>query len=348
MEGLISGNLTARMTRWAERTEIPDAFTRTAIWLLCERTARKLIVQGNRGEKAFVAEMAARAIAEHAGLANMQHYELPADFFALTLGPRRKYSCCFYPERSSTLAGAEEKALAMTLKRAQLYDGQEILELGCGWGSLSLYMAEHLPDCRITAVSNSASQRTYIESAARLRGFDNLRVVTADMNDFSTTERFDRIFSVEMFEHMANWDALLARARHWLRPEGRLFVHVFTHATTSYRFDHRNPANWIAQHFFTGGIMPSEKLIWHFPQHFEVEEQWRWNGNHYARTARDWLANYDRNIAGIRPILKDVYGPDARLWERRWRLFYLATAGLFGHGGGKFWGVSHYRLKPSP
>lgn len=347
MAGFVSDDLATRIIRWAERAALPDGITRAGIWGLCERTARRLAMQGREGEKAFAAGMSSYPIAEHAASANEQHYELPAEFFALALGPRRKYSCCFYPAKSSTLADAEEAALAATLKRAQLRDGQDILELGCGWGSLSLYMAEHLPRARITAVSNSASQRIYIEGVAKQRRFTNLRVVTADMNDFEADARFDRIVSVEMFEHMANWNALLGRAKTWFTPEGKLFIHIFTHATASYRFDHLNPADWIAQYFFTGGIMPGEKLIWNFPRHFEIEEQWRWSGTHYARTARDWLANYDRNIADVRRILKSVYGVDARLWERRWRLFYLATAGLFGHRGGSIWGVSHYLLKPA-
>ncbi len=347
MTGLATEGLVSHVIGWGERTALPDALTRAGIWVLCERTARRLAQQGRSSERAFAAEMASHRIAEHADSANEQHYELPAEFFALTLGPQRKYSCCQYPAEFSTLADAEEEALAQTLKRAKLRDGQNILELGCGWGSLSLYMAEHLPRARIVAVSNSASQRAYIEGVARERRLGNLTVLTADMNEFENADTFDRIVSVEMFEHMANWQALLGRARRWLKPDGRLFIHIFTHASASYRFDHRNPADWIAQHFFTGGIMPGEKLIWHFPKHFEVEEQWRWSGTHYARTARDWLANFDHNIADIRYILSAVYGADARLWERRWRLFYLATAGLFGHRGGTVWGVSHYRLKPA-
>ena len=339
--------LIARLTRWVERTDLPDFITRLGIWFLCDRTARRLARQGASGERAFAVAMQAHPIAEHAGMANDQHYELPTEFFALALGPRRKYSACFYKDAAATLADAEDAALATTLKRADLADAQEILELGCGWGSFSLYMAEHLPNARITAVSNSTLQRVYIEELARKLGLTNLHVITSDMNDFATDRRFDRIVSVEMFEHMANWDALLSRVRDWLRPDGRLFVHIFTHRTTSYRFDHRNVADWIAQYFFTGGLMPSEKLIWRFPQHFEIEEQWRWSGRQYARTAIDWLANFDRNIIEVRSILKTVYGSDASLWERRWRLFYLATAGLFGHRGGKVWGVSHYRLKPS-
>ncbi|MBK9999638.1 MAG: class I SAM-dependent methyltransferase [Sphingomonadales bacterium] len=346
MTKLVSGDLTSRVIGWGERTALPDALTRAGIWMLCKRTARRLALQGRASERAFVAEMASFAIAEHAASANEQHYELPAEFFGFTLGTHRKYSCCYYPEKSTTLAEAEGVALAETLKRARLGDGQDILELGCGWGSLSLYMAEHLPRARITAVSNSVSQRAYIEDVARQRGLNNLAVVSADMNDFESDATFDRIVSVEMFEHMANWHALLARARRWLKPEGRMFIHIFAHSSASYRFDHRNPADWIAQHFFTGGIMPGEKLIWHFPEHFDVEEQWRWSGTHYARTARDWLANFDRNIVEIRRILLTVYGKDARLWERRWRLFFLATSGLFGHRNGAVWGVSHYRLKP--
>ena len=262
MAGLASDDLATRITRWAERTALPDALTRAGIWALCERTARRLASQSKGGEKAFAAGMLSFPIAEHAASANEQHYELPAEFFALALGPRRKYSCCFYQAKSSTLAEAEEAALAATLKRAQLHDGQDILELGCGWGSLSLYMAEHLPRARITAVSNSASQRAYIEGVAKQRRFSNLRVVTADMNDFEADARFDRIVSVEMFEHMANWDALLGRAKTWLQSDGKLFIHIFTHAAASYRFDHRNPADWIAQYFFTGGIMPGEKLMY--------------------------------------------------------------------------------------
>ncbi len=347
MKGLASADLIARAVNWAERTALPDALTRAGIWLLCERTSKRLAAQARGSDRAFAAEMNMRPIAEHAASANEQHYELPAEFFALTLGHRRKYSCCHYPENDVSLSGAEDLALAETVKRAQIRDGQQILELGCGWGSLSLYLAEHFPGASITAVSNSSSQRAYIESMARQRGFTNLIVLTSDMNEFDVAGRFDRIVSVEMFEHMANWNALLGRARKWLKPDGKLFVHIFTHATASYRFDHRNPADWIARHFFTGGIMPSEKLLWHVSHQFEIEDQWRWSGTHYARTARDWLANFDRNIAEVRRILKTVYGEDASLWERRWRLFFLATAGLFGHRSGRVWGVSHYLLKPA-
>ena len=329
----------------AERLPIPDAVTEWGISRLVGRTASKLaLVPPDDGS--FAAAMARRAVAEFTADANAQHYEVPAAFFDHVLGPRKKYSCCLYPTAAATLAEAEEISLAETCAHAGLADGQDILELGCGWGSLSLWMAEHYPAARITAVSNSASQRAYITGIAASRGFGNLTVITADMNDFATRARFDRVVSVEMFEHMSNWRALLGRVRDWLRPEGRAFIHVFTHRTQPYRFDPEDREDWIAQHFFTGGVMPSHQLIHQFADLLAVEAEWQWNGVHYERTARDWLANMDRNAAAIAPILRGVYGRDAALWTRRWRMFFLATAGLFGHAGGAEWGVSHYRLAP--
>jgi len=270
---------------------------------------------------------------------------LPPEFFALILGPRRKYSSCFY-DGGISLAEAEELALSETAAHADLHDGQDILELGCGWGSLSLWIAERFPRSRIASVSNSAPQRLYIEGQARARNLHNLKIVTADMNDFTTDQRFDRVVSVEMFEHMANWRRLLSRVRDWLSPGGKLLLHVFSHESGAYRFDHNDENDWVAQHFFTGGIMPSHNLIQQFPDLFSIEKDWRWNGLHYRRTALDWLANYDRNAKLIGEILRAVYGSDAYLWRRRWRMFFLATAELFGYADGKSWGVSHYLLKP--
>jgi cyclopropane-fatty-acyl-phospholipid synthase len=297
-------------------------------------------------DRAFADDMRRRAIAVHTEAANEQHYELPQEFFGLTLGPHRKYSSCYYAAGTETLGEAEEAALSITAERAGLADGQRILELGCGWGSLTLYMAARFPAASITAVSNSASQRRYIEETARARGLGNVRVVTCDMNAFMPEGVFDRVVSVEMFEHMSNWEALLAKVRGALSPEGRLFIHIFAHRALPYRFDHTDPTDWIGQHFFTGGIMPSDGLIRQFPDLFEVEEEWRWSGAHYARTARQWIENFDRNETAIDGILKQVYGGKAALWKRRWRLFYLATEGLFGHAGGEEWGVKHYRLRP--
>jgi cyclopropane-fatty-acyl-phospholipid synthase len=328
----------------AERAPLSDNITLAGIDFLCGRTKRRLAATPVETERAFAETMGYFPIATHTDAANRQHYEVPAEFFSLALGPQRKYSCCFYPGADTTLAEAETHALVETVEHAAIEDGMNILELGCGWGSLSLYMAQHFPNARITSVSNSASQRAYILGLARQRGLTNLTVITSDMNDFATEDRYDRVVSVEMFEHMSNWRDLLERVRGWVKPEGKLFLHVFTHKTRSYRFDHDDPADWIAHHFFTGGIMPAHDLPHRFGDLFQVEDEWRWSGTHYQRTAMHWLANFDREIDRIRPIFAQVYGQDAALWIRRWRLFFLATAGLFGHDDGEVWGVGHYLL----
>ncbi len=329
-----------------EGAPLPDFARRAAVNWMVGGARRRMITVDPAAEAEFARDMAAHPVAEHTDAANAQHYEVPARFFQLILGPHLKYSCCLYGDGAVSLGEAEAAALAATCEHADLHDGQQILELGCGWGSLSLWMAKTYPGARITSVSNSASQRAFIEGQAAARGLTNLTVITCDMNDFQAEGVFDRVVSVEMFEHMSNWQALLTRVRDWLKPEGRLFLHVFTHKSTPYRFDVRDKTDWIAQHFFTGGVMPSHGLIRHFDA-FQVEEEWRWSGEHYARTARDWLASYDANSGEIAGILRQVYGKDAVLWGRRWRLFFLATEGLFGHAGGAEWAVSHYRLRPS-
>ncbi|MGC1302756.1 MAG: cyclopropane-fatty-acyl-phospholipid synthase family protein [Caulobacteraceae bacterium] len=329
-----------------EGAPLPDIVRKAAVQVLVGSARRNLSRAAGELDATFAREMNDRPIAEHVQAANTQHYELPAAFFERVLGPRLKYSCCLYPTGDESLEQAEILALAQTCLHADLQDGQEILELGCGWGSLSLWMAETYPNARILSVSNSASQRVYIEARARERGLNNLTVATADMNAFNVDRRFDRVVSVEMFEHMANWRALLERIHGWLRPDGALFLHVFTHRATPYRFDATDPADWIAQYFFTGGLMPSHGLIKQFNDLFALEQDWTWNGGYYACTARDWLVNYDRHAGEIGEVLHEVYGPQARLWGRRWRLFFLATAGLFGHAAGREWGVSHYRMRP--
>jgi cyclopropane-fatty-acyl-phospholipid synthase len=329
----------------AERAPLPDAVIRAAIARLCSRTASRLAAGNAASDAAFASEMAARAIAECTGEANAQHYEVPAAFFAHVLGPNRKYSCCFYKEPASTLREAEEEALRQTVAHADLADGQSILELGCGWGSLSLSMARQFPNSQVTAVSNSHSQRIYIEGEAAARGLTNLRVLTADMNVFDPQGKFDRIVSVEMFEHMMNWRELMSRVKSWLAADGRFFIHIFTHRSGAYLFDRAHGEDWIAQHFFTGGVMPSHHLIRQFSDLFEVEKEWRWSGTHYRRTALDWLGNFDSRRDDIETILRDVYGSDTALWMRRWRWFFLATAGLFGYADGSEWGVSHYRMR---
>jgi cyclopropane-fatty-acyl-phospholipid synthase len=350
-------NLVVPAIRMIERLPCPDVVTRRGIAALVGRRRRAIAALNGNVNARFAVAMADHPIAEDAASANAQHYELPPEFFALFLGPQRKYSCCLYDEAVSTggqaapapitLAQAEERALAATAAHAGLGDGQRILELGCGWGALTLWMARRYPAARITGVSNSHAQRAFIMRRAAERGLGNVDVVTADMNSFCPDDLFDRVVSVEMFEHMSNWGALLRRIRIWMVPQGRLFIHVFSHRSAPYRFDHRDSINWIAQHFFTGGVMPSHGLIREFHRTFAVEAEWRWNGRHYERTARDWLARFDAHGAHVRAVLKAVHGRDAGLWHRRWRLFLLATAGLFGHRHGEEWGVSHFRLAPA-
>ena len=329
----------------AERVPLPDAIIRAAVHRLCSRTATRLASGNAESDAWFADEMAARAIAEYTDEANTQHYEVPAAFFANVLGPNRKYSSCFYKEPASTLQEAEEEALRQTVEHADLADGQMILELGCGWGSLSLWMARQFPNAMISAVSNSNSQREYIESEAARRGLNNLRVITSDMNVFEPGQKFDRIVSVEMFEHMMNWRELMTRVRSWLKPDGRFFMHIFTHRSGSYLFNRADGEDWIAQHFFTGGVTPSHHLIRHYADLFTVEKEWRWSGTHYQRTALHWLTRFDAHRDEIEATLRKVYGNDTSLWMRRWRWFFLATAGLFGYADGSEWGVSHYRMK---
>lgn len=336
----------ARVIDTFEGAPLPDVVRTSAVSILVSQTKRKLERTPGSASALFAREMEAFPIAVATQEANEQHYEVPAAFFKTCLGPRLKYSSCLFDQGVTTLAAAEERALTETCAMAELADGQSILELGCGWGSLSLWMAEHYPHAQITSVSNSASQRAHIEGVAREKGFTNLRVITADMNAFEINERFDRIVSVEMFEHMSNWRALLERCRTWLKPDGSMFIHVFAHKTAPYRFDVTDPADWIAQHFFTGGVMPSRDLMHQFGDVFRVEQDRWWDGRHYAKTARAWLENFDAHVEALRPVLTETYGRDAKRWERRWRLFFMATAGLFEHDRGQEWGVAQYRLKP--
>ncbi len=329
-----------------ERGWSPDWLTRRAIRRLCEQRLEMIAAQGPQSASQLSAWQAG-PIAVETAAANEQHYELPPEFFALVLGPRRKYSCCYFPQPDTRLDQAEDAALALTCERAELRDGQRVLELGCGWGSLSLWMAECYPQSRIVAISNSVSQREFIESEARRRRLINLQVLTADVNQFDwSCADFDRVVSVEMLEHVRNHRRLLRRIARWLRPDGKLFVHVFCHRTTSYPFAAEGAANWMGRYFFTGGMMPSADLLTQFDDLFHVAEQHSWNGQHYQRTAEAWLANLRNHRAQLLPILADVYGrQQARRWYQRWRMFFLAVSELFGYGRGTEWYVSHYLME---
>lgn len=339
-------SLIASAIRAGEGVAWPDPLLRASVSWLVGRTKKRLHRIDSSYERQFSNEMEYWPIAINTEDANAQHYEVPPALFSVMLGPQRKYSCCYYRMPNDSLAQAEEAALSETALHADLSDGQHILELGCGWGSLSLWMARRYPSATITSVSNSYSQRLFIETIAREEGLKNLSVVTADMNTFETHQRYDRVVSVEMFEHMSNWTALLSRIASWLHRDGALFIHVFSHRNIPYRFDPSDKSDWIAQHFFTGGIMPSHGLIRACQKTFAIEQDWRWSGNHYRRTADHWLSNFDNQSEVIERVLRATYGADTALWRRRWRIFLLATSGLFGHDNGNEWGVSHYRLRP--
>ena len=332
---------------WVEQGLVPDAVIRAGIRRLCEQRLRELSAgdceAAALATETHVRSMDAAAIAPLPHRANEQHYEVPAEFFALALGPHRKYSSAWWPAGSTRLAEAEAAALAATCAHADLADGQAILELGCGWGSLTLWMAEHYPNSRITAVSNSHSQRTWILGEAGRRGLRNVEVVTADMNHFLAEPRFDRVVSVEMFEHMRNWRELLARVHDWLRPGGRFLMHVFCHRSTPYAFVDGGPSDWMSRHFFSGGMMPSDELALRFQETLRLLQRWRWDGRHYERTANAWLVNLDAHRSQALPVLAATYGEaHAAQWLQRWRIFFMACAELFGYHNGQEWWVSHY------
>lgn len=327
-----------------ERGWVPDFAVRSAIRDLC---AARLRQTAGESTEQFVEQLRGSPIALATDKANEQHYEVPAEFFAQVLGLHRKYSCCYWLPGVESLDEAEAAALRETCSRAEIADGMEILELGCGWGSLSLWMAEHYPQSRITAVSNSASQRQFIEGEAARRGLGNLRVLTADMNTFDADGPFDRVISVEMFEHMRNYEQLLERIAGWLKPDGKLFVHVFCHRKHAYPFESEGAANWMGRYFFTGGIMPSQDLLCRFNRDLQVSQQWLWSGGHYQKTAEAWLTRLDARQADIMPIMRETYGPaEAGRWFQRWRLFFLAVSELFGYRGGSEWFVAQYLLIP--
>jgi len=334
----------------AEKGILPDVLIRMGI----RRLNRKRLKGENRRDveshrfaiQRFIEDMKEAPIAISTDKANIQHYELPSSFFSKVLGKHMKYSGNFWKPGVDSLDQAEADMLALISERALLENGINILELGCGWGSLTLWMAAHYPRSQIVAVSNSNSQRKFIQNLCVERKIDNVEVITRNINDFSTDRHFDRIVSVEMFEHMRNWERLLKRISNWLTPEGKLFIHIFTHKQFAYTFEPEGDDNWMGRFFFTGGMMPSDDLLLYFQKDLILEAHWRLNGKHYQKTAKAWLKNLESHRKEIMPILEEVYGtPNASRWFQRWRIFFIACEELWGYESGQEWLVSHYRLK---
>ena len=342
--------LTKSLITACELGLVPDVLTRLGIRKLLVKRLDQVDLGSVEANEAAAVELAREfskgPIAPAPDKSNEQHYEVSAELYQSMLGSQRKYSSCFWPDGCDSLDAAESSALQQTCEHAGIEDGQEILELGCGWGSLTLWLAVNFPAAQITTVSNSVSQRDYIVSMAREKGVaDRVNVITCDINDLQIDQTFDRVVSVEMFEHMRNYPELLKRISTWLKPDGKLFVHVFCHKDLTYEFVDRGEEDWMSRYFFSGGIMPAADFLGRFNDHLSVEEHWTWAGHHYQKTCDAWLANMDQNRHKILPVLEANYGTrEAKRWFYRWRMFHMACSELFGFDGGKEWFVSHYRF----
>jgi cyclopropane-fatty-acyl-phospholipid synthase len=335
---------------WAERRWLPDWLVRLGIRrLLAARLQQESSGQAeSESLRVFAEQLKLEPVAILTDKANEQHYEVPAEFFQTVLGPRLKYSCCWYSDELTGLATAEEAMLRLTCERAEIEDGMRIVDLGCGWGSLTLWLAQHYPHAQITSVSNSHGQREYIQGRCRALGLNNVQVLTANVRDFDGVRSVDRVVSIEMFEHVRNYEQLLRRIRGWLNPHGKLFVHIFCHRALAYRFETEGEDNWMGRHFFSGGLMPAFDLFSHFQEDLRIARRWMVDGRHYARTCWDWLAKLDQQQAEvIKLFARELDEPEARLAVQRWRMFFMACAELFQYRQGSEWFVGHYLFEPA-
>ena len=338
----------SKLIELAEKGIIPDYFIRQGIVRNCENRLKNENVsnteQVSSKKQIWIEQMKDSPIALVPEKANEQHYEVPPAFFENVLGKHLKYSSGYWPDGVNSLDESEESMLELSFERAQLADGDSILELGCGWGSLTCYMASKLPNSKITAVSNSKDQKEHILNRCKNQGLDNIEVITADMNDFETENKYDRVVSIEMFEHMRNYKKLLSKISSWLNDNGKLFIHIFTHQSVVYPFENQGEADWMAREFFSGGMMPSHDLLLHFQDDLIIDDVWSMLGTHYEKTSLAWVNKMDANKDSIMKIFLKTYGEDAKLWFQRWRIFFMSCEKLFGYNNGSEWGVSHYRF----
>lgn len=325
----------------AERRLLPDSLIRWGIQNQLKKHSLYL-TENPKSDASWIESLSQRPIAECTETSKEQHYEVPTEYFKTALGAHLKYSSCYWDESTTSLEMAETNMLRQSCEHAQLENGQTVLELGCGWGSMSLWMAEHYPRSTITAMSHSKTQKAFIDSEIERRGLDNLKVITSDINDFDTSERFDRIVSIEMFEHLRNHRLLFDRLNIWLKEEGLIFVHIFAHRKECYLFEVEHKRDWMAAHFFTGGMMPSMNLLSNAAKGFKELNRWEINGLHYSKTLEAWLSKQDEAESTIRKYFVKTYGKDAKLWIQRWRIFYLACSELFAYDQGHEWLVMHY------
>ena len=338
----------SKLIELAEKGIIPDYFIRQGIVRNCENRLNNENVSNTEKvsskKQSWIQQMKDSPIALVPEKANEQHYEVPPAFFENVLGKHLKYSSGYWPDGVNSLDESEESMLELSFERAQLVDGDSILELGCGWGSLTCYMASKLPNSKITAVSNSKDQKEHILNRCKNQGLDNIEVITADMNDFETENKYDRVVSIEMFEHMRNYKKLLSKISSWLNDDGKLFIHIFTHQSVVYPFENQGEADWMAREFFSGGMMPSHDLLLHFQDDLIIDDVWSMSGTHYEKTSLAWVNKMDANKDSIMKIFLKTYGDDAKLWFQRWRIFFMSCEKLFGYNNGSEWGVSHYRF----